>query len=238
MLEAYEKQHRSIDLIKNAIEAGDRDYQRVQEMTISELNAKVNHHKSIATWASEAYGSYSHLVNVLSGVCLVGAGLTYTAIFSAVRGNVGLMCYSFSLFIVALCIFITIQSMLVWCSHLTAAPIWDPNFWELVLIFFSCLGCLAVLGAIVLLIVTVYILRFNVTPGTEYLNPNAANWDARLEFDVAPKQGAILALSFMVAGVVAFVIIGALFVAAFGIRRVVWRRSDRLSAQLKLDDMA
>ncbi|KAF8307281.1 hypothetical protein DL93DRAFT_2171766 [Clavulina sp. PMI_390] len=211
LLQDYEKQHQSINLIENALEAGNRDYQKVVNLTVSELNSRVNHHQSIAVWAQEA----------------------------AVRGNVGLMCYSFSLFIVALCLIITVQFFLVWCSRLGTAPIWNPNGCEVMLVLFSSLACLAVTGAIVLLVVTVYLLSFNVVPGSECQNGNAANWDAHLEFNVAPKQGAILGLSFLVATGASILILICLYIMAFGLRRFFWQRSEdaQVSVQLKLDDM-
>lgn len=105
------------------------------------------------------------------------------------------MCWSFSLFIVALSIFIAIQCLLIWCSHLRSPPIWDPNFWEGVLAFFASLGCIAVVAAVALLVVTVYSLKFNVDKSVEYNNPNAANWDAKLVFDTVPKDSAVVAFA-------------------------------------------
>ncbi|KAF8307331.1 hypothetical protein DL93DRAFT_2232216 [Clavulina sp. PMI_390] len=239
LVETYEKHNKSAQVFEQAIEAGDRDYQKVLKLTVSETNAHVNHYGSVAEWAEDAYSGYANLINVLTGVCLVGAGLTYTAVFSAVRGNVGLMCYSFSLFIVALCIFITIQCLFMWCSRVQTAPIWDPNFWDSMLGFFAGVGCVSVVAAITILVVTVHALEFNVVPGSEYVNPNAANWDAKLVFDVPPQKGAILAFSFMGAGCFIILMIGSLFVLAFGFRRVIWRRGidARLATELKLDDM-
>lgn len=105
------------------------------------------------------------------------------------------MCWSFSLFIAGLSIFITMQSILVWCSHLKRHPIWDPNFWESVLVVFSSVACIAVAGAIALLVVTVYSLTFNVDTVAGYQNPNAANWDAHLAFNVDPSSSAIVAFA-------------------------------------------
>jgi len=239
LITAFEKSSKNAELFERAIERSEREYQKVFDMTTAETHARINHYTSIADWASAAYGSYSHTVNALSGVCLVGAGLTYTSIFSAVRGNVGLMCWSFSLFIAGLSIFITMQSLLIWCSHLKRRPIWDPNFWESVLVIFSSIAIIAVAGAIALLVITVYNLRFKVNPEVAYTNPNAANWDADLVFDVNPRSSAIVAFSFMATGMFALLIVGSLFIAAFGVRRVVWRRTiEKVPGhQITLDDM-
>lgn len=87
------------------------------------------------------------------------------------------------------------QSLLIWCSHLKRRLIWDPNFWESVLVIFSSIAIIAVAGEIALLVITVYNLRFNVNPEVAHINPNAANWDAVLVFDVNPRSSAIVALS-------------------------------------------
>lgn len=76
----------------------------VLDVTTTETHSRINNYKvgtiqsladdvsdtetriqSIADWASAAHDSYADIVNVLSGVCLVGAGLTYTAIFRYAR---------------------------------------------------------------------------------------------------------------------------------------------------------
>lgn len=80
---------------------------------------------------------------------------------SAVRGNIGLMAWAFSLFICGLAILITVQSLLMWCSRLDNYPFSTPRLWE----FFLGIGvygaCAAVIGAITLLVVTVLNLRFD-----------------------------------------------------------------------------
>lgn len=117
-----------------------------------------------------------------------------TAGCSATRGNIGLMCWSFSLFIVGLSILITVQSLLMWCSRLKNYPFSTPKLWE----FFLGIGvygaCAAVVTAIALLVVTVLNLQFHVD-GVPYQNENASPWDAHLVFDVSPRYAAIVAFS-------------------------------------------
>lgn len=113
---------------------------------------------------------------------------------SATRGNIGLMCWAFSLFIVGLSILITVQSLLMWCSRLENYPFSTPKLWE----FFLGVGvygaCAAVITAIALLVVTVLNLHFNVDT-TPYQNPNASPWDAHLVFNVSPRYAAVVAFS-------------------------------------------
>ena len=84
-----------------------------------------------------------------------------TTYVSAVRGNIGLMSWAFSLFICGLAILITVQSLLMWCSRLDNYPFSTPRLWEFFLGFGVYGACAAVVGAITLLVVTVLNLRFD-----------------------------------------------------------------------------
>lgn len=105
------------------------------------------------------------------------------------------MSWSFALFVVGLAILITIQALLVWCSHLENYAFSTPRLWE----FFLGIGvygaCAAVVTAITILVVTVLNLEFNVGAGGDYSNPNASLWDAPLIFDVPPRSAAIVAFA-------------------------------------------
>ncbi|KAF8315949.1 hypothetical protein DL93DRAFT_2078728 [Clavulina sp. PMI_390] len=104
------------------------------------------------------------------------------------------MAWAFSLFIVGLAMVITIQSLLLWCSRLDNYPFSTPAVWELALGLGVYGACAAVVTAIAILVVTVFSLQFNVS-SDPYVNPNAANWDAHLIFDVDPKWAATAAFS-------------------------------------------
>jgi hypothetical protein len=178
---------------------------------------------------------------------------------SANRGNLGLMCWSFALFIVGLAILITVQSLLVWCSRLENYPFSTPKLWE----FFLGVGvygaCAAVVTAIVLLVVTVLMLEFHVGDGgSTYFNPNASLWDAHLLFNVSPRYAAIVAFAvcqvlcvpfscanpsrhpqFIGAGIVVAVLVFALFSMANTVKLLLWRRSieRKKKYRVRLDDL-
>lgn len=86
---------------------------------------------------------------------------TPLAIERAVRGDVGLMSWSFGLFICALAVLVTVQSLLIWCSRLQNHPFLTQLLWEFLLDISVYGSCGAVVSAIMLLVVTVLKLRFD-----------------------------------------------------------------------------
>jgi len=239
-MEKYEARSQTAQKLKSDVEAAQKEWEWVREVAKTETCAQATSYRGIADWASDAYESYSNLINAISGVSFVGAGLTYSSIFGANRGSIGLMCWAFSLFIVGLAILITVQSLLVWCSRLGNYPFSTPKLWE----FFLGVGvygaCAAVIAAIVLLVVTVLDLEFNVGDGgSTYSNPNASPWDAHLIFNVSPKYSAIVAFAFIGAGVIVAILVFVLFSTANTVKLLLWRRSIERSRQprVTLDDL-
>jgi len=238
-MKVYETRAQTYRVLKSAVEAAQKEWEWIREIARTETCAQATSYRGIADWASDAYESYSNLMNAISGVCFVGAGLTYSAIFSANRGNLGLMCWSFSLFIVGLAILITVQSLLVWCSRLENYPFSTPKLWE----FFLAIGvygaCAAVVSAIVLLVVTVLALQWNVGVGGAYTNPNASPWDAHLIFDVSPRYAAIVAFAFIGAGIFVAILVFVLFSMANTVKLLLWRRSieRQKKHRVRLDDL-
>jgi hypothetical protein len=137
-------------------------------------------------------------------LCGLGAGLAYTSIFSCVcynlrycslvklsfvssaqRGNVGYMCWAFSLFIIGLVLTTTIQALLTWCSQLQEYLVFTPSVWELVV-------GVGVYGAVGVVIAAICILMLSV----QQLNYVAAtHTDASLVFTTDPRPPAYFAFS-------------------------------------------
>lgn len=121
---------------------------------------------------------------MLSAVCLAGAGLTYGSIFSyapitandypllippiyihsATRGNIRLMIWSFSLFIIALSTFLGAQCFIMWASNLVGHRPSTAVFykiWQSVLVFSLHFAAAVVTAAVVLLVVGVLDLHYD-----------------------------------------------------------------------------
>lgn len=113
-------------------------------------------------WAQAMSDVYYNVATSLITISLAGAAIVYATIFGAVRGNIGLMVFAFSLFSVGFLIPTLIQFGLSWArlSHYRV-PFASQTFWRIVIGVFMALSFLAVGSAIVILNITVFDLGKN-----------------------------------------------------------------------------
>jgi len=189
--------------LENAIEV-------ITESSATELCRNMTGYKGVKDWASDTWESYSDLVQTISAICFVGSGLTYTTIFSATRGNIGLMSWAFSFFIVGLIITITVQAFLVQCSRLENYPFSTQGLWELVLGVFVYSAILAVVAAMCLLLFTIRELPIG--------------HDQLPTFGVSSYPPAVLGLSAIGIGMLVASVVVGVFALANGIKALLWRR--------------
>lgn len=104
---------------------------------------------------------YAREPDYLNPAFLIVTHLFVLTINRAVRGDIGLMTWAFGLFICALAVLVTVQSLLIWCSRLENYPFSTPLLWEFFLGVSVYGACAAVVGAIALLVVTVLELKFD-----------------------------------------------------------------------------
>jgi len=185
------------------------DLNDIEKMAASQGYIEQIAYIGLADWANDAWNAYQNLINAITAVCILGAGLTYTAIFSAVRGNIGYMCWSFSLFVIGLILSTMTQTLLTWCTRLKGYPLsaQSQSLWEFVLGIAVCSAVASVTAAMCILMRSVQQLN--------YLG--ASHTDAPLVFTTDPRPPAFLAFSILGTGLL---IASLLFVLM-----VVWRRS-------------
>ncbi|KDQ09675.1 hypothetical protein BOTBODRAFT_178890 [Botryobasidium botryosum FD-172 SS1] len=92
-------------------------------------------YRGVPDWAEKSLAKYADLCDSIGTASVFGAGITYTTIFSAPRGNLSLMCWSFALFDVGFIIAMLVQTILKWASRL---PLPEKQFattryWDLVI---------------------------------------------------------------------------------------------------------
>lgn len=178
------------------------------------------------TWAS-----YSNIEVSISAICLVGAGLTYAGLTSATRGDVGLMSWAFSLFLVGLVVSSAVQLLLSWFTRIGNFPFTTPRHWEIILGISVYGSFAAVIGAITLLVVTVF-----------KLAPDAGGGDSSnsdLIFSASPRPAAIVSFFALGAGLIIACVVFTSFSLANGVQALIWSESSerRLKGQRKLDDL-
>ncbi|KIJ14371.1 hypothetical protein PAXINDRAFT_100110, partial [Paxillus involutus ATCC 200175] len=83
--------------------------------------------RGLSGWAKKAFDRYSPMCDSISAASVFGAGITYTTVFGASRGNIGLMCWAFALFDVGFIISLFVRYSLLWCSRLPAVSSQQSN---------------------------------------------------------------------------------------------------------------
>jgi len=83
----------------------------------------------------------------------------YATIFSAVRGDIGLVAFTFPLFSIGFLVPAAIQIALSWASNQPTTPFASQLFWRIAIGIFMVFSTLSVAAAITILNVTVFSLR-------------------------------------------------------------------------------
>ncbi|KIK02432.1 hypothetical protein K443DRAFT_6196 [Laccaria amethystina LaAM-08-1] len=126
-------------------------------------------------WAKVMSSVYYRVATGLITISLAGAGIVYATIFNAVRGNIGLMVFSFSLFSVGFVVPTLIQFGLSWAqSSSSRVPFASQTSWRIVIGAFMALSFLAVGSAIIILNITVFDLGKNTDVLTDSIPRSAS----------------------------------------------------------------
>ncbi|KAF9516695.1 hypothetical protein BS47DRAFT_1483842 [Hydnum rufescens UP504] len=214
-LEVFMARAKNTRAIKSFLMDVKAELREIEDIAATEGCMEQTGYKGIADWANDAWKAYENLVNAMTVLCGLGAGLAYTSIFSANRGNVGYMCWAFSLFIIGLVLTTTTQALLTWCSRLEEYPFSTPSLWELVI-------GIGVYGAVGVVIAAICLLMLSV---------QQLNYAAPVVVTTDPRPPAYFAFSTLGTGLFIAVLVFALFCGANGAKKLLWRRSlDRLKA--------
>ncbi|KAF8336047.1 hypothetical protein F5887DRAFT_603415 [Amanita rubescens] len=148
-------------------------------------------HPNVAAWSKEIQVRSKDMCALLTSVCGVGAAITYTTIFSAVRGSVGLMSWAFTFFLMGFTLPTGSQMALSW-----AAAIMPPNtkfpsslltFWAFNAAATIVWGVLCTVFAVFFLLASLYEIQYSPVASGES--------SALLIFTNSPKYAFWLAVS-------------------------------------------
>ncbi|KAF8840920.1 hypothetical protein BDN67DRAFT_1011053 [Paxillus ammoniavirescens] len=116
----YSKWIQQHDTLKTRLEQINVLLQEVDELFETSGYYKSTGYRGFSGWAKKAFDQYAPTCDSISVASVFGAGITYTTVFSASRGNISLMCWAFALFDVGFIISLFVRSSLLWCSRLPA----------------------------------------------------------------------------------------------------------------------
>jgi len=174
--------------LEGHIQALEREQDKLQYNANSQAAAEYTGYRGLVDWAKITLEIHEHLITSLTQVSFIGAGLTYGVIFSSNRGNVGLMCYAFTLFNFGFIVPSASLALLKWASHRPETSAFaSPLFWKVVLSLAIYTSITATACAICLLNVSIFELHFP-------LDKDGLPMNAPLQLNVNPSPAAYLAL--------------------------------------------
>ncbi|KAF8327878.1 uncharacterized protein EI90DRAFT_3066164 [Cantharellus anzutake] len=147
--------------LKKQIKVLQGEILEIRDIVRSQTNGKTTGYKGISDWAKDALDDYSENIRILSALSILGAGISYTSIVSALRGNISYMCISFVLFLGCLMVATTLQVVLVWCSRQGNYPFPNPTFWYTIVTIVVVLARLSMAIAMAFLLTSVQVLGRN-----------------------------------------------------------------------------
>ncbi|KDQ09676.1 hypothetical protein BOTBODRAFT_523585 [Botryobasidium botryosum FD-172 SS1] len=176
-------------------------------------------YRGVTDWAEKSSAKYGDLCDSIGTASVFGAGITYSTIFSAPRGNLSLMCWSFALFDVGFIITTLVRTILKWASRL---PLLEKQFattryWDLVIDTALIIAFGSASVAFFLLNLTIFQLAF----------PEPAQDTVQL--DTPPAPSAILSISVLAGSIFTVIVVLILSSWADGPRRR--RRHDAATVE-------
>jgi hypothetical protein len=169
------------------------DTAKFKELVETQALAEYAHYRGLREWAQRIFPAVDYLSTALIALSTVGAGLVYSTIFGATRGDIGLMSFTFPLFTIGFLIPAVVQLILRWASGLSKeVPFASQAFWKAVIMGFMLFASASVMAAITILNVTIFLLK----PG--------------LSSDASDGDGTTDTIS-EVPGIIAFAFSGAVF---------------------------
>jgi len=149
----------------------------------------VDSHYSISEWSKEVQARSNDLCVLVTSIGGIGAAISYTTIFSATRGSIGLMSWAFVLFLMGLTLPMGSQILLSWAAAMpptTKFPAIMLKSWRFVVTASILSSILWTVAAIFLLLISLYEIQYS---------PVASGDSAALVFTNAPRTAFWLAIA-------------------------------------------
>jgi len=179
-------------------------------------------HYSISAWSKEVQARSQDLCVLVTSIGGFGAAITYTTIFSATRGSIGLMSWAFVLFLMGLTLPMGSQILLSWAVAMpptTKFPAIMLKSWRFIVTTSIVSSILWTVAAIFILLISIYQVQYS---------PVASGDSAAVEFTNAPRYAFWLAIACVSIGCIHLIKVHLLF---------IWQNSwESLSAIYLISD--
>lgn len=138
----------------------DEDLANFAHIISTQATAELTYFRGLRDWCQVMAGLTDGLCTGLIAISTLGAGLVYSTVFGATRGDVGLMCYCFPFFSLGFLMPVVIQTLLRWGASLQKeVKFASQPFWTIIVAIFMGLASTAVMASLTILNVTIFVLK-------------------------------------------------------------------------------
>ncbi|KAJ7119636.1 hypothetical protein C8R44DRAFT_706486 [Mycena epipterygia] len=160
LLDQYCASIKRTRLLRSHLNDVEEDLANYAHMVNTQATAELTYFRGFRDWCQVMLQLTGSLSNALIAVSTLGAGLVYSTIFGATRGNVALMCYSFPFFMCGFLLPAIIQLLLQWGASLQKeVKFASQQFWTIVIGVFMAISSLAVMASLTVLNLTVFLIK-------------------------------------------------------------------------------
>ncbi|THU99027.1 hypothetical protein K435DRAFT_795193 [Dendrothele bispora CBS 962.96] len=192
LLNEYCESIKQSKTLRAHLEEVENDLENYAFLVKTQAVSELTFFRGLRSWAQALVQLTDGLSTALITISTLGAGLVYSTVFGATRGDVKLMCYVFPFFSLGFMVPVIVQIGLRWAAGLQKeVKFASQQIWTVVIAAFLFMSSVAVMAAITILNLTIF-----------FLNPdiNAADTDANTNGTTD------------IPGIIAFAISGSIFV--------------------------
>ncbi|KAF9071157.1 hypothetical protein BDP27DRAFT_1361951 [Rhodocollybia butyracea] len=164
-------------LLKSHLGDVEEDLTNFAHILNTQATAELTSFRGFRDWCQVMLQLTGTLSNSLIVVSTLGAGLVYSTVFSATRGDVGLMCYCFPFFSCGFLLPVVIQVLLQMGATLQKeVKFASQQFWTIIIGIFLSITSMAVMASLTILNLMVFFLnkesdQSGIPPGDEPSTP-------------------------------------------------------------------
>ncbi|KAF7364031.1 hypothetical protein MSAN_01061800 [Mycena sanguinolenta] len=160
LLDQYCESIKRTRMLKSHLAEIEEDLDNYAYLLHTQATAELTCFRGFRDWCQVMSQLTNGLSNSLIGISTLGAGLVYSTVFGATRGDVGLMCYCFPFFSCGFLLPVVIQIILQSGASLQAEfRFASQQFWTIVLAICLSISTLAVAASLTILNLTVFFLK-------------------------------------------------------------------------------
>ncbi|KAK7450097.1 hypothetical protein VKT23_012979 [Stygiomarasmius scandens] len=189
-------------ILRTHLEEVEHDLENYAFLVKTQAVSELTFFRGLRSWAQALLQLTDGLSNALITISTLGAGLVYSTVFGATKGDVQLMCYVFPFFSLGFMVPVIIQIGLRWAAGLQKeVKFASQQIWTVVIAIFLFISSVAVMSAITILNLTIFFLDPNAnTIGTD-VNNEAANIPGIIAFAISGSIFVVILLAALLSAI-------------------------------------